>query len=745
MHLTDMSPNSLQNILIPLLAEFLYPTAIARWAHFYLLKVSSKKGKDENHSRCLEQRVEMVKGTIFCHPVPQLLDNLGYLVVCVPDTKATKIVAFLVDCGDAQATHNIILDIQDLHYRDHTIELQAILATHKHHDHTAGIKNMLEDEIFGQAIAHIYGGAVERVPHCTTMVANGDKLHLPQLEGNDMNKYIEVEVVATPGHTRGSVTYVMRSKVGDPVSFCFTGDTIFSGGGGVPFEADIQTQSDLKHANKTTASFVRASAGSNAIERCFAEVMVRAIGDLQVKNHVLIFPGHEYTAELVNRQFLPSAGETSNWNKMPPSVFFETASHLFISQHRRTIPKDGKLLTIPTPLSRELVINPILRKMRRRGEDVIKALQLWHRVFERPDSNGATIQETNLTTRGKTAATDDIWTLDVNDVSRSVFTTVYTADLESLIQGLAHGKFDRENTLQELKNLKTKLDEPLIGRRPIPGTFPTEKVMYQAILGFCLLGSPPSALTISDSRLMNLNAPVNPSREDKILISKTRIVAVLQALALIKGGEGSKVVEMVHSLWAQASIGTQGSAGIDTEDQQIADEIELGTLKWMLFGGGVNEGHPSSLLLCLPCKSTPNAPLREHPIHKLTSMRKTSGELIKHDILSCPLCRDATGCANVKDLGKISRMDAPASLLELSTPTTSVGVDNITSNSNGRPVNDEYKKPIKLVKENSTSLDGPWRRSKPSESISNGPWDENDDVFESCGYEVEIAKSSYPL
>ena len=695
------------------------------------MKLSTKKGKDENHSRCLEQRVELVNGRIFCHSVPQLLDNLGYLVVCVPLTEETNIVAFLVDCGDAKASHNIILDIQDLHYPNQKIELHAILSTHKHHDHTAGNKGMLEDQRFGPTITHIYGGAVERVPNCTTTVANRDLLDLPKIDGNNMNDHIVVEVVAVPGHTRGSVAYMVRSKKDNPVTFCFTGDTMFSGGAGVPFEADIQPKSDATQSKKTTSSYIRASAGTNATERCFAEIMVRALGEsMQVENKVLIFPGHEYTSELVGRQFLPSAGETSNWNKMPPSVFFETASHLFVSQHRRTLPKDGKLLTIPTPLSRELIINPNLRKMKQRGEDVIKAVQLWHRMFERHDlvtlgPNGATKQRY---TDKKTPATEAIWNLNVNDFSRSVFTTVFTSDLEALIDGLATGKLDRDTTVRELKSLKAKLNEPMIGRRPIPGTLPSESIRYQAILGFCLLGSPPSAMTISDSRLMNLKPPVNPSKANRILISRTRIVTVLRALGLLQGDEGKHMVEMIRSFWAEVPIEKVGTASIDTEDFRNDDEIDLGTLKWMLYG--IEEGHMSSLSLCMPCKSSTKLPTKEHPIHKVASMRKTNGELVRHDILTCPLCRDLTGCPIVRDSMEVSNHEMPVSS----------EASNNNSAQNGMQCDEPRQKDIAKP----PSSTGDWKTIKLSKSMPNGPWDEVENVSESASVEVEMTKS-FPL
>ena len=59
--------------------EFLYPWDFARWAHFYLMKTTNKKGSrddDKNrgfHSRTVEQRIEVVPGRVYIHPLPQWL------------------------------------------------------------------------------------------------------------------------------------------------------------------------------------------------------------------------------------------------------------------------------------------------------------------------------------------------------------------------------------------------------------------------------------------------------------------------------------------------------------------------------------------------------------------------------------------------------------------------------------------------------------------------------------------------
>ena len=104
------------------LVEFLYPFGLARWGHLKILQWGGKAkngvtlgaGKTSDlllHSRCIEQRTEVVKGRVYIHPLPQFLDNIGYLIVCIPPNlrgmkkgpsdKKPKILGIIVDCGDA--------------------------------------------------------------------------------------------------------------------------------------------------------------------------------------------------------------------------------------------------------------------------------------------------------------------------------------------------------------------------------------------------------------------------------------------------------------------------------------------------------------------------------------------------------------------------------------------------------------------------------------------------------------------
>lgn len=347
------------------------------------------------HSDTLHQRIEVVPGRVYIHPIPQFVDNLCYLIVCLPsndvsidanvangnDVGALPIIGILIDCGEAKRTLAYLTCIYELYYeaeyprfkqygrrdgedeRGMGIEIHAILSTHRHHDHTAGIGDVLtyleearlqiSNSVFvsggsaeedtkkrsesvysnqpGKVI--VVGGAVESVPHCNLFVKNECFLPLPCVStiddnadivlANDMNSLVSIECIAVPSHTRGSIVYALRNRrapgiLGTPTAakllfplqtHLFTGDAIFSGGGGVPFEADLEYPQDNfmknphKLKTKNGSSNFRPGAGVLSMERCFTEVLTRVsngmwqeeqdVSSREVHSRTLLYPGHE--------------------------------------------------------------------------------------------------------------------------------------------------------------------------------------------------------------------------------------------------------------------------------------------------------------------------------------------------------------------------------------------------------------------------------------------------------------------
>lgn len=708
------------------LIEFLYPLSLGRWAHLQLVRIVqksriSKKSNDKNrgfHTRALETRVEVVPGRVYIHPLPQLLDNIGYLVVCLPDNNApvssslekdvgkvhvvsrrnSNIVAFVIDCGNASEVKKHIALISEKHYDKKQMLVQSILSTHKHHDHTAGnvpLKNQMS------SIKLVIGGAVEKVPGCNFEVSNKDLIPLPKDGANRMEDCIEVEVVATPGHTRGSITFVLRPLVASSgLAYLFTGDTMFTGGAGVPFEADIDNDQESNDNKRDFRSLVKASASTHAVERCLVEIMIRSAKGLLANNiensmeRVFLMPGHEYTSELLTRQF---TAETHKWRSVTPSTFFETASQLYVALHRRTLPhSSGKLFcAVGSPLQREISTNPYLRTLRSRGEIILNAINFWHNQFCRkkvPDWISAPEQQQSANGVGwskkkipaKTQATLTQWNLDRSDLNRHVFTTIYSADLEAIIQDLVNGKVSPGAAAQRLRNMPTNLEQPVLTRRPVPGTMPSDRHVYRGLLALVLLGSAPNALTFKDAERMKLPDPVRHSND--IPVSKSRLIAFLRLINLITPeNEGRRYVAMINQLWKEA-IEDSGKLlnqtksinhnGVDLEASQIPDKLNLVDLKWSIYG--VPRQPPSSLSFCLPCGKQPRKD-PTHPVHQ-SGLKPSSGELVRHDVIHCLLCSSMAGCPHIADQEEVGG-DRPVLAQYGSTPTfdeddATVGVED---------------------------------------------------------------------
>eukprot|EP00536_Pseudo-nitzschia_multiseries_P003637 jgi/Psemu1/236847/estExt_Genewise1.C_570028 len=661
--------------------EFLYPLPISRWGHLLLMSFTSKmrhKGKDKNrgfHSRTVEQRIEVVPERVYIHFLPQWLDNIGYLIVCLPEPIATGSVSttlkgshvlppvgLVIDCGEVDAVVRSVKLIQDFHYKNlPAIQLQSILSTHKHHDHTGGNAALLEHAM-GSKIQRVFGGAVEKIPCCTDFLVDGEKIVLPRYKSNDMNNLVEIEAIAVPAHTRGSLVYCLRSKIGEQADYMFTGDTMFSGGGGVPFEADVgvETEKQLRKSHGNT--HIRGNLGTIAMERCFTEILSRAKpnnSSPEASERVLVFPGHEYTQELLIRQFQSMVSEHNKWKNFSPRDYFETVSHLYVALHRRSLPHNsGRLLLVPSTLERELHINTHMRSLRRSAELVVRALSFWHAHFctARADDKKSSSKGTRMAMDGspkKTPSRFRQWNIDARNVNDNVFTTIFTADLETVIEDLSSGKIKKKKAMEQIQSMKKKMEAPVVNKRAIPGFLPSDKNIYRGICGLAILGSKPCAMTISDSRKMKIPPPMDYN-SDKIRVSMKRLILVLTRLGFTETSDGCDVSVIIKKLWQEANEYCnpqecgQSYHAVDIESSQWHDKIELGMLKWLMYGVTANQPSWFSKVFCMPC--TPDtfktdAVLPEHPA---CAMTKKSGDLVSHDIVECYLCRNATGCLQIQ-------------------------------------------------------------------------------------------------
>lgn len=138
-------------------------------------------------------------------PLPAFTDNYIWLL---HDAQQ----ALVVDPGDAQP---VLAALQQL-----GLQLQAILVTHHHPDHTGGVAALRQ-----ATGAQVFGPARERMPEPLTRLCGGDQLPLLGLS---------FEVIDVPGHTAGHIAYYCAKVDDAPLLFC--GDTLFSAGCGRLFE-----------------------------------------------------------------------------------------------------------------------------------------------------------------------------------------------------------------------------------------------------------------------------------------------------------------------------------------------------------------------------------------------------------------------------------------------------------------------------------------------------------------------------
>ena len=120
--------------------------------------------------------------------------------------------ALVVDPGDAEP---VLEALQRL-----GLQLQGILVTHHHGDHTGGVAALRQ-----ATGATVYGPARERIPEPYQALHGGQTVSVLSLGW---------QVIDVPGHTAGHIAYYAPAVDDAPLLFC--GDTLFSGGCGRLFE-----------------------------------------------------------------------------------------------------------------------------------------------------------------------------------------------------------------------------------------------------------------------------------------------------------------------------------------------------------------------------------------------------------------------------------------------------------------------------------------------------------------------------
>lgn len=141
-------------------------------------------------------------------PIPAFTDNYIWAIHSVNDSMVA-----VVDPGDAEPVLAYLKNLR--------LNLNAILITHRHWDHTNGITQLLEH--FPDVPVY---GPNKSVDQITEIVGDGTVITLEA-------QALKLSVLAIPGHTLDHIAYS-----GEGILFC--GDTLFSAGCGRIFEGTVE-------------------------------------------------------------------------------------------------------------------------------------------------------------------------------------------------------------------------------------------------------------------------------------------------------------------------------------------------------------------------------------------------------------------------------------------------------------------------------------------------------------------------
>ena len=135
-------------------------------------------------------------------PLPAFTDN--YIWLIEENGKAT-----VVDPGDAEVVNHCL--------KEKNLELENILITHHHYDHTGGVEKLRESYE-----CNVYGPCDSPFNGVEIKLKENDEIQIHDTK---------FKIIEVPGHTLDHIAYYSEEQ-----STLFCGDTLFSGGCGRIFE-----------------------------------------------------------------------------------------------------------------------------------------------------------------------------------------------------------------------------------------------------------------------------------------------------------------------------------------------------------------------------------------------------------------------------------------------------------------------------------------------------------------------------
>ena len=139
--------------------------------------------------------------------IPQLKDNYSYII------ESEVNYAVIIDPAEVESHCNFL--------QNKNLNLDSIILTHHHHDHTSGVRSLLKK----YPSAKVYSSNPS-IDGTTNHIQNNDLIKTP------LNNF---EVIATPGHTLDHI--ILYDKIN---ALLFSGDTLFHLGCGRVFEGTFE-------------------------------------------------------------------------------------------------------------------------------------------------------------------------------------------------------------------------------------------------------------------------------------------------------------------------------------------------------------------------------------------------------------------------------------------------------------------------------------------------------------------------
>lgn len=292
-------------------------------------------------------------------PMAIFKDNYAYLILSLRTEKAAA-----VDPADPEVVLRVLASLN--RKTGKTFILTDILTTHKHWDHAGGNRALLnyakssslktgggEERQLVDANLRVIGSDIDRPMGCEFLV--NDSTPPFEIAGGD----VLVQAMAAPGHTKGSLLFVVGSAdpavvqeaaagEGSPQRVAvFTGDSLFCGGCGAMFEMD--SVNDVQQAR-----------------RCFLDdprMLTHPATKQKVADvDVLIYFGHEYTEQLlaqvstIAENLLAHPSTCSEENQR----YARNLKCYLAATRELRLPATMPPATLPSTLALEKRINPLL-------------------------------------------------------------------------------------------------------------------------------------------------------------------------------------------------------------------------------------------------------------------------------------------------------------------------------------------------------------------------------------------------